>query len=50
MQPTMTEYQGYTLQWQPGGRTTIRSHDSADVKIFNSLDKAKSYIDQKENK
>ena len=50
MQPTMTEYRGYMLRWQPGGRTTIRSHDSTDVKIFNSLDKAKAYIDQKESK
>lgn len=50
MQPEMTEYRGYMLRWQPGGRTIIRSHDSADVKIFNSLDKAKAYIDQKENK
>lgn len=50
VQPTMTDYRGYTMRWQPGGRTTIRSHDSADVKIFNSLDKARTYIDQKENK
>lgn len=47
MRPTMTEYRGYTMRWQPGGRTIIRSHDSTDVKIFNSLDKAKTYIDNK---
>lgn len=47
MQPETTEYRGYTMRWQPGGRTIIRSHDSADVKIFNSLDKARTYIDNK---
>lgn len=50
MQPETTEYRGYTMRWQPGGRTIIRSHDSADVKIFNSLDKARTYIDNKEKR
>lgn len=48
MQPETTDYRGYTMRWQPGGRTIIRSHDCADVKIFNSLDKARTYIDNKE--
>lgn len=50
LEPTISDYRGYTMRWQPGGRTTIRSHDSADVKIFNSLGKAKAYIDSKEQK
>ncbi|MDN6359080.1 hypothetical protein [Yaniella sp.] len=48
LEPTTTDYRGYTIRWQMGGRTIIRSHDSADVKIFNSLGKAKAYIDNKE--
>jgi hypothetical protein len=42
-------YRGYLIQQRIGGRVLIRSDDGADIKLFTGVDKAKNYIDTKEN-